>query len=150
MQKLTEHLAGYFKPFFVLLISAFLVSCAGTGSRQFSVIQPLLDDQNSTVIAVLRDIGYQGSANLMQIGISGVNIANLGDQEMIAHRVEPGEQILEAKFTGLGATFAGEQSLIFEINEGEKKYFLVQMRAGAFRNTITLIEVTRAAFSSAR
>ena len=79
----------------VLLIGLFLVGCAGTGSRQFSVIQPLLDEENSTAIAVLRDIGYQGSANLMQIGLNGVNIANLGDQEMVAQRVEPGEHALQ-------------------------------------------------------
>ena len=104
----------------------------------------------------LKLVDLTGAGDLFAAGyLHGIinNLSSMGDNLtiiMIAHRVEPGEQILEAKFTGFGATFAGEQSLIFEINEGEKKYFLVQMRAGAFRNTITLIEVTRAAFSSAR
>ena len=112
-------------------------------------IQPLLDDQSTTVVAVLRHIGYANSAVLMDIRLDRISIANLGDQEMVAYPIEPGMHILEAEFSGLvAAAFAGEQSINFEIEEGEKKYFVVQMRAGLLSNTITLLEVTRSGFSS--
>ena len=132
--------------FCTIVLSLLLTGCAGTGTRDFSLIQPIVDDPDATAVVVLRQTGFSGSGALMDINLDGMTIATLGNQEMIAHLIEPGNHVIQAAFTGIGGIGVNDPVSTFEVDDGEKKYFIVQLRTGLITNTVTLIEVTRSGF----
>lgn len=133
----------------MVFVSLFLMGCAGTGTRNFSSIQRIVDDSSATAVIVLRDTGLPGLAALVDISVNGSTIATLGNQEITASPVEPGRHSIQAAFTGIGGLGLTKPISNFEIEEGDKKYFLVQMRSngsvfGFPDYTVTLLEVARA------
>ena len=139
----------------MVFVSLFLMGCVGTGTRNFSSIQRIVDDSSATAVIVLRDTGFGGLAALMDINLNGLTIATLGNQEMTAHLVEPGNHVIQAAFTGIGGLGLNKPISNFEIEEGDKKYFLVQLPSngsvfGLPDYTVTLLEVTRRGFFAPR
>ena len=149
-------LAHYIKTFSsMVFVSLFLMGCVGTGTRNFSSIQRIVDDSSATAVIVLRDTGFGGLAALMDINLNGLTIVTLGNQEMTAHLVEPGNHVIQAAFTGIGGLGLNKPISNFEIEEGDKKYFLVQLPSngsvfGLPDYTVTLLEVTRRGFFAPR
>ena len=141
-------LAHYIKSFYsMVFVSLFLMGCVGTGTRNFSSIQHVVDDSSATAVIVLRDTGFGGVIALLDINLNGSTIATLGNQEMTAHLVEPGNHVIQVAFTGIWGILNKPISN-FEIEEGDKKYFLVQLPSdgsvfGYPEYTLTLLEVTR-------
>ena len=125
-----------------------LNACAGTGTKDMGIIRQAADDASSTSIFVLRDTGYPGSANLVNVVLDGVTIANLGQGETVTYPVEPGQHILTANFPGLGGIGLNEPVATFDVKGKDKKFFTIQMRTGLLVNTLNLLEITRDSYFS--
>ena len=103
---------------------------------------------DATTVFVLRDTGFQGSANLVDVVLDGVTIANLGQGETVTYPIEPGEHILSANFRGIGGVGLNSPVATFEVEGKEKRFFTIQLRTGALINTMTLTEVSRDSYFS--
>ena len=132
----------------IAILSFMLNACAGTGTKDMGIIRQAADDVSSTSIFVLRDTGYPGSANLINVVLDGVTIANLGQGETVTYPVEPGQHILTANFPGLGGIGLNEPVATFDIEGKDKKFFTIQMRTGLLVNTLNLLEITRDSYFS--
>ena len=133
---------------FYLCLATLLMRCAGTGTKDIGAITMAATDRAATTVFVLRDTGYSGSANLLDVTLDGVIIANLGDGETVTYPVAAGNHALQVGFRGLGGVGVNEPMSTFEILEAEKKFFSIQLRAGVLTNTLLVTEVSRDSFFS--
>ena len=132
----------------IAILSFMLNACAGTGTKDMGIIRQAADDASATAIFVLRDTGYPGSANLVNVVLDGVTIANLGQGETVTYPVEPGQHILTANFPGLGGIGLNEPVATFDVEGKDKKFFTIQMRTGLLVNTLNFLEITRDSYFS--
>jgi len=132
----------------IAILSFALNACAGTGTKDLSIIRQAADDASSTAIFVLRDTGFSGSATLVDVVLDGVTIANLGQGETITYPVEPGQHVLTANFRGIGGIGLNEPVATFDVEGKDKKFFTIQLRTGVLVNTLNLLEITRDSYFS--
>ena len=86
---------------FVLIIVLLISSCAGSGKNIVLLQQEL--KSNKTNIFVKRETGFAGSAALIKVGLNGVTIGEIGEQERISAISKIGNNIISASFTGLAS-----------------------------------------------
>lgn len=132
--------------FFALML--FMVGCAGTGIKDQDIIRRAVDDPATTAVFVLRDTGYQGSAALLDVGLDGTVIGNLGVGETVTYQIEPGRHSLTANFRGISGIGVNDPVATFEIVSQEKKFFAVSLRTGLLVNTLTLSEISEDSYLS--
>lgn len=126
----------------------FLVGCAGTGIKDPNIIRQAVNDPSTTSIFVLRDTGFQGSAALLDVGLNGVVIGNLGAGETVTYQVDPGRHTLTANFRGISGVGVNDPVATFEIENQEKKFFAVSLRTGLLVNTLILSEISEDSYLS--
>ena len=123
---------------FVIALMLSMVGCAGTGIKDQDIIRRAIDDPATTAVFVLRDTGFQGSAALLDVGLNGTVIGNLGVGETVTYQIEPGLHTLTANFRGLSGVGANDPVATFEIESREKKFFAISLRTGLLVNTLIL------------
>ena len=126
----------------------FLAGCAGTGIKDSNIIRQAVNDPSTTAIFVLRDTGYQGSAALLDVGLNGVVIGNLGVGETVTYQVDPGLHTLTANFRGISGIGVNDPVATFEIESQGKKFFAVSLRTGLLVNTLILSEISEDSYLS--
>ena len=123
-----------------------LVGCAGTGTKDFSQLAPVIQDPSAEAVVVIRQTGFQGSAGLIDVVVDGITVATLGDGEMLAHPLTVGRHTINVAFTGIASIGMNAVSKNFEIEEGGKTSYTIRQEIGLFSSTLSLIETTRDSF----
>ena len=123
-----------------------LVGCAGTGTKDFSLLVPVVQDPSAEAVVVIRQTDSRGSVGLIDVVVDGITVATLGNGEMLAHPVTVGRHTINVAYTGISSIGTNAVSKNFEVEEGEKTYYTIRQETGFFSATLSLIETTRDSF----
>lgn len=121
----------------------FLSGCAGSGVRDVSQFIPLIDSEEESAVLVIRQTGFGGSAALVEVVVNGMVVGDLGNKEIIAHRIPAGEHSVLVRFKGIGGLGLNKVMKTFSLDNGEKAYFQIGLKTGLFVNTLQLVGVTK-------
>ena len=98
----------------------FLSGCAGSGVKDVSQFIPLIDTTDESAVLIVRQTGFQGSGALVEVVVDGVVVGDLGNKEILAHRIPAGEHSVLVRFKGIGGLGLNKVMKTFTLENGEK------------------------------
>ena len=127
----------------ILLIVIDLGSgCAGTGTKSYNSIAPSLKSNQSGNVYVVREGRFQAAAQIHNIYVNGKSIGKLSQGQMVVFQSPKQSNVIQVKCENiLICVGMGKPSMGFEIESGEKAFFLVQVKVGLFSAKIELSQV---------
>lgn len=128
------------KIIFLILILP-VVSCAGTGTKDFSSIRKKPNDQSSSLFFI-RTLKYIAGGVNSEILVNGKSAGILASNEMIRFDVEPGVHVIEARGHGINALGIRNQSRQIKIKKTENLYFEIDFYAELFGGYFDIIKMT--------
>ena len=126
-----------------------LSSCAGTGYNNYADIAPIMEENPSAKVFILRDMGFAGSAALVHLSLNGTKIGELGEGEMTVGNGQIGNNVLSAEMGGLAGLGMNEPTKTFEISDGENKYFIIGLKMGIIQSKMLLNETVKESWKDA-
>jgi hypothetical protein len=121
-----------------VLMSFVLISCSGSGIKNFTAINSMMQNETGKVF-VGREKGYYNSAQVYTVNLNGKLLGKLGNGETIFGNSIKGSNILETP--GVGG-----HTVVFEQKNNSNHYYLINYRPGAFVGSLKLLEVTESSF----
>jgi|TARA_B110000483_G_scaffold98362_1_gene120665 hypothetical protein len=128
-----------------VVLSGLLISCSGTGTKNFSAINSMMINSKEKIF-VGRQPGYVGSGQVYKIFLNGKTVGKLGAGEMLVGDLTPGLNTLQAKFIGITDFEMGSYTFTFKATKGSNKFIIVSFKMGGFSNSLRLMEVTESSF----
>ena len=104
---------------FVILFCGLLMSCSGTGTKNFSVINSVIEGAEKQKVFVGREKGLYNSAQLYEIILNGKYLGKLGNGEILVSDSIKGTNYLEPPDGFKGNTVS------FEGKNNSNNYFIV-------------------------
>ena len=138
----------YLKIFLILNIFILSVSCAGTGTKNFSSVNFDVPTDEAAVFFV-RKKKYIGSAGLVKVILDGEEIGRLGVGEMERISIKPGSHSASVKIGNILQAGVGGDAAAFIAEKGKGYYFIVDIESGFFSASWTLTETTAEGFRKA-
>jgi len=128
--------------FFLILISFFLFSCSGTGSKT----RPNISSSNTenTNLYFVRESGYVASGVLAKITVNGNEIARLGAKEYTTHSVSDDFRI-NVSGSGIGGIGMGGDSTS-GISNKKNYFFIIGVKQNLFSTKFTIKETTESGY----
>ena len=131
----------------ILIITFFsLTACAGTGYKNYDDISSIVEEPINTKVFIIRDMGYQGSINLVHIKLNNLEIADLGEGEMTVADGKIGSNVLSLELGGIAGIGVGAIQKTFEILDGENKYFIIGLKMGLLGSKMKLDETVKSSW----
>jgi hypothetical protein len=131
----------------VLLIPViFLVACTGSGMDRGLLLQQT--NTEGTQIFVKRDTGYAGVAALVRVNLDGISIGELGNGETISADVKGSSGVITANFTGIAGIASSSGTRMFDVNKGEKLFFVIKQDVGLMSTKISIYPTDKNDFFS--
>jgi hypothetical protein len=122
-----------------VLMGFFLISCSGTGTKNFSAINSMMMSGKGQVF-VGREKGYFNSAVVYDINLNGKHLGKLGNGETIVGDSIKGNNVLETP-----ALFGGDR-VSFVRKGKENNYFIISYETKITHGEVKLYEVTESSF----
>ena len=121
----------------------FLSGCVGSGVKDVSQFLPLIDSQDESAVLIVRQTGFTGVGALVEVVVDGVVVGDLGNKEILAHKIPAGEHSVLVRFKGIGGLGLNKVMKTFTLGNGEKAYFQIGLKTGLLVNTLQLNGVTK-------
>ena len=137
----------FLKVIFIIFISLNLVSCAGTGTKNFSSIN-YEASSDQAVLFVGRKNKFIASAGLTKIILDGQEIAKLGVGEIERVNLYVRAHKLETKIGNVRQMGVSADSTSFIAEKGKKYFFIVDYNQKLFSAQWEIIETTEGGFQS--
>ena len=136
--------------FLLIIFTLFLTSCAGTGTKDFSLVNDQISKPDSNLIVMYRDKAFTCGACVMDVELNGENIGKIGNGEFLTHPYDDGINTVKIKvdnfLQGLGMN---KPTLQFESNDVDNNiYILIDIDAGWNSAEIELMEVSERTFKN--
>ena len=112
------------KKILLLLPVLFLVACTGSGMDSGLLLQEINTDE--TQVFVKRNTGFAVPPALVRVTLNGNSIGELGNGEKISANAKGDSGIISASFTGIASYLSSSGTRKFNINKGEKLFFIVE------------------------
>lgn len=128
---------------FYILVALFLSGCAGSGVKDVSQFMPLIESNEESAVLVVRQTGFQGSGALVEVVVDGFVVGDLGNKEIVAHKIPPGDHSVLVRFKGIGGLGLNKVMKTFSLESGEKAFFQIGLKTGFLVNTLQLVGVTK-------
>ena len=122
-----------------VLMSFFLISCSGTGTKNFSAINSMMMSGAGKVF-VGRKKGYFNSAQVYTINLNGKHLGKLGNGETIV-----GDSIKGNNFVETPDGFGGDR-VSFVRTGNSNNYFIITYETKITHGVLKLYEVTESSF----
>ena len=129
-----------------LLLTLFLVSCSGTGTKSISVISSIIDLGGKGKVIVSREKGYYGSGQLYTIILNGKQLGKLGQGETLVGASIEGTNNIEAN---VGGYDLGSSAVSFKGGINSNNYFIISFKQGLLYGSIRLIETNESSWKNA-
>ena len=120
-------------------MGCFLISCSGTGTKNFSAINSMMMSGKGKVF-VGREKGYYGSAQVYAINLNGKHLGKLGNGETIV-----GDSIKGNNYVETPSIFGGDR-ISFVRTPNSNNYFIVSYESKLTHGVLKLYEVTETSF----
>ena len=130
-----------FRKIFLLLLILPIISCTGTGTKNFSSIKKKPNDQSSSLFFV-RTLKYIAGGVNSEILVDGNSIGILASNEMIRYDVEPGSHIITVKGHGMNAIGIKNYDKRVNIRKSENLYFEIDYNAELFSGYFDIIKMS--------
>ena len=134
-----------FKILFIVSILTF-VSCTGTGTKTSMLFKEV--ETEETKIFIKRSTGFAGVAALIKVKLNDIILGDLGEDEAFTAIPKIGFNNLSVGFTMLAsiATIGGVNT--FEIEEGEKLFFIIRQDMLGLSSKLKIYNVDKTYFFS--
>ena len=109
--------------FYILVAVLFLSGCAGSGVKGVSQFMPLIESNEESAVLVARQTGFQGSGALVEVVVDGFVVGDLGNKEIVAHKIPPGDHSVLVRFKGIGGLGLNKVMKTFALESGGNAYF---------------------------
>ncbi|MBO39399.1 MAG: hypothetical protein CMM75_09540 [Rhodospirillaceae bacterium] len=134
------------KKIFILISILLITSCSGSG-KQVGVLYKEIKT-NQTQIFVKRETGFAGSAALIKVGLNGISIGELGNNERLSAPTKVGSGILSAGYTLIASVGSNDASRSFQIKKGQKLFFVIKQDIGLMSTKLRIYPIDRNDFFS--
>lgn len=82
---------------------------------------PLIESKEESAVLVARQTGFQGSGAL--VVVDGFVVGDLGNKEIVAHKIPPGDHSVLVRFKGIGGLGLNKVMKTFALESGGNAYF---------------------------
>jgi hypothetical protein len=129
-----------------LLPVLFLVACTGSGVDSGLLLQEINTDE--TQVFVKRDTGFAAPPALLKVSINGNSIGELGNGERISANAKGDSGTISANFTGIASYLSSGGTRMFNINKGEKLFFIIKQDIDMILPKISIYQTDKNDFFS--
>jgi hypothetical protein len=112
------------KKILLLLPVLFLAACTGSGMDSSLLLQEINTDE--TQVFVRRDTGFAAPPALIRVTLDGNSIGELGNGERISANAKGVSGMISANYTGIASYLTSGGTTQFNIDKGEKLFFIVE------------------------
>ena len=131
-----------FRVIVITLTTLVLSACAGSGTKNFSIIESQIASSQTGKIFIYRNTGMVGLTPL-PVRLNGISVGKIANKEMLIAKADVGVNYLEVDF-GL----SGPKTLRID-NNGEKNSFIhISLAYGVLTNELNLSETTEYSWRS--
>jgi|TARA_B110000444_G_C18470043_1_gene424285 hypothetical protein len=134
------------KKILLLLPILFLVACTGSGMDSVLLLQEINTDE--TQVFVKRDTGFAVPPALVRVTLNGNSIGELGNGERISAIAKGDTGVVSANFTSIASYLSSSDTKKFNINKGEKLFFVIKQEFGMMLPKISINQTDKNDFFS--
>ena len=100
------------------------MACTGSGMDSVLLLQEFNTDE--TQVFVKRDTGFAAPPALLRVTLNGNSTGELGNGERISSNVKENSGIISTNFTGIASYLSSSSTKKFNVNKGEKLFFIIK------------------------
>ena len=133
----------------LFILTAALTACSGTGVQYDKQVEKSVTTPDGTAF-IAREGQWIGGGVLLKVVLNGVELGELGNNEIVSGKIKKGQNTLTIKPQGVGKLSYSDESFNFQGALTKNSYFMIDLNNTllGFGSSIVITETTEASFKA--